>query len=237
MPGIGRGVMSLRTAEPWFFDMWAQGYDFALAQRLAYRPVHDAVLRALHEHGLRTGRVLDVGCGTGELACRLARVLPRVRVIGCDFSAGMLRRAAAKGGAARWVRGDACRLPLRDRSVDVVVSTEAFHWSPDQDRALREFRRVLVPGGRLLLALVTPPLSLVSSVAHLGSRLVGQPFYWPTRAEIRAQLERAGFRVDVQRRVFRLPGLFILPLLTAAVSPRTGPRATKRRNRQHEAVK
>jgi SAM-dependent methyltransferase len=209
--------MSVQAPDQWFFDVWSLGYDLEIPQRFAYRPVHDAVLESLeHEPGRR---VLDVGCGTGELVRRLRESFPRMRVVGCDFSAGMLRRAAAKGGAARWVRGDACRLPFDDGSFDIVTSTEAFHWFPDQDAALREFRRVLVPGGRLLLALAMPPLPVLSALAHAASRLVGQPFYWPTRAEMRRQLERAGLQVEAQRRVVRFPGLLFLPVLTSAVRP------------------
>jgi SAM-dependent methyltransferase len=206
--------MSRRSADRWFFDAWSLGYDFELPQRLAYRPVHDAVLRGLETTAGQ--RVLDVGCGTGELAKRIRERFPRTVVVGCDFSAGMLRRAGAKGDFAHWVRGDACRLPFRHGAFDVVVSTEAFHWFPDQDAALREFHRVLVPGGRLLLALVTP-LAGISSLADVGSRLIGQPFHWPTRLETRQRLERAGFSVEDQQRVLRLPGLFLLPVLTSAV--------------------
>jgi SAM-dependent methyltransferase len=207
--------MSSRGADRWFFDVWSVGYDWPIAQRLAYRPVHDAVLHALGR-GTRGRRVLDVGCGTGELLRRVTAAFPGTKVVGCDFSAGMLRRAAAKGGTAQWVRGDACRLPFRSAAFDVVLSTEAFHWFPDQDHALREFRRVLVPGGRLLVALVTPPWALLGTVAHAGSRLIGQPFYWPTQAEIRRQIERARFEVEAQHRVFRFPGLLLQPVLTSA---------------------
>jgi ubiquinone/menaquinone biosynthesis C-methylase UbiE len=142
--------MSTRAADQWFFDSWSRGYDAVIAQRLAYRPVHDAVLQALNPGA---GRVLDIGCGTGELAQRIRDEHPGTAVVGCDFSTGMLARARAKNQAASWVQGDACRLPFRDGAFDVVISTEAFHWFPDQDAALREACRVLAHDGRLLLAL------------------------------------------------------------------------------------
>jgi ubiquinone/menaquinone biosynthesis C-methylase UbiE len=119
----------------------------------------------------------------------------------------MLRRAA-RHRRVRWVRGDALRLPLRDRGFDAAVCTEAFHWFPDPDAALREFHRVLVPGGRLLLALVNPPFELLGAVARAGSRLLGEPLRWPTRAELRTRVEAVGFRVDAQTRVLR----FVAPL-------------------------
>ncbi|MBI3786008.1 MAG: methyltransferase domain-containing protein [Deltaproteobacteria bacterium] len=203
--------------QSWFFDAWSRVYDFAPVQAATYKPVHDAILAALR--GVDCHRVLDIGCGTGRLAARLSRELPQTQIVGCDFSAGMLSQAHAHQTRASWVRGDATRLPLRSAAVDVVVSSEAFHWFPDQPAALAELFRVLQPGGLLLLALVNTPSALLSNVMHAGSRLAGQPFYWPTVGEMRQRVEAAGFRVRRQQRIFRLPGFLLPPVLTHAVRP------------------
>jgi ubiquinone/menaquinone biosynthesis C-methylase UbiE len=208
--------MADRGAQRWFFDVWSRIYDFPWVQRATYQPVHNAVLRSLHEMPCR--RVLDIGCGTGQLAAKIKQALPKARVVGCDFSGGMLQRAARRGRVG-WVQGDAGRLPFRAAVFDVVTSTEAFHWFPDQDGALRECFRVLVPGGRLLLALVNTPTALVSDVMYASSRLVGEPFYWPTTRELQKRVEAAGFRVQRQRRVFRVPGFLLPPVLTSAIRP------------------
>ena len=206
-----------------FFDAWSRVYDFPLVQRATYKPVHDAVLRSLVV-GPR-GRVLDIGCGTGRLAERLTEARGVRTVVGCDFSAGMLANAAerlatARGaGRARLVRGDATCLPFADAAFDAAVSTEAFHWFPDQDAALRELHRVLQPGGRLLLALVSPPFEIIADVVEVGMRAVGQPLWWTTPSRLRKQVERAGFVVVEQRRVFRIPGFLLPPALTVAYRP------------------
>ena len=201
------------------FDLWSTFYDLPLVQRLTYLPVQDAVVSALRPFAPR--RVLDVGCGTGLLATRLRAELPAATIAGCDFSHGMLRHAHDRDPAGSWVQGDAQRLPIRDASVDAIVSTEAFHWFPDKDRALAETFRVLVPGGPLLVAIVNTPHAAVRTIVQLASRVAGQPFDWPTRADMRALCERAGFRVEAQRRVFRIPaGLSLPPVLTIAVRPR-----------------
>jgi ubiquinone/menaquinone biosynthesis C-methylase UbiE len=202
----------------WLFDVWSRFYDAPLVQRLTYRPEHDAVLRALRSK--RHERLLDVGCGTGLLSARIARTLPGCGVVGCDFSRGMLARAAAGRRGARWVRGDALHLPFADASFDALVSTEAFHWFPDQPAALKEFRRVLEPGGRLLVSLINPPVAALSRLTRAGSALLGEPLYWPTRSRMRRQVEAAGFRIEAQRHVFRVPAGLILPsVLTEAVRP------------------
>jgi ubiquinone/menaquinone biosynthesis C-methylase UbiE len=211
-------VSERRGPKAWFFDLWSRGYDAPVVQRLTYRPVQDAVMRELDRS--RPGRVLDIGCGTGLLTARLRDALGPRAIVGCDFSQGMLRRAAEKRPDVPWVRGNAVRLPFEAGSFGTVVSTEAFHWFPDQDAALAEVFRVLEPQGRLLLALINPSTEWLARAAGTGSRLIGEPAHWPTRAQLRRRAEAAGFRVDAQRTVFRLPAPLLLPcVLMVAVRP------------------
>ena len=204
-----------------FFDLWSTVYDAPAVQRLTYRPVQDAVLRALRK--APPARILDVGCGTGRLTTRLARELPASRVVGCDFSRGMLRHAYANGSALAWVQGDAQRLPFADGSFDAVVSTEAFHWFPDPGSALAAFHRVLAPRGRLLIAFVNPSFDALSRASRVVSRWLGEPLRWPTPEVLRGQIEAAGFEVVSQRRLFRLPAPVLFPpVLTEAVRSEDG---------------
>jgi ubiquinone/menaquinone biosynthesis C-methylase UbiE len=203
----------------WFFDLWARFYDLEVVQGLTYRPVHDAVLRALRRS--RSRRLLDVGCGTGLLGARIRAELGDTALVGCDFSRGMLREAARRAPALPWVQGDALHLPFRDGSFDAVLSTESFHWFPDPPAALAEFHRVLAPGGRAFIALVNPPAEGLAQLAGTASRWLGEPLHWPTRRRMRERLETAGFHVESQRRVFRVPmGLLLPPVLTVAVRTR-----------------
>jgi ubiquinone/menaquinone biosynthesis C-methylase UbiE len=167
-----------------FFDVWSRVYDLPPIQAAIYHPVHDAVLGELRSHP--APRILDVGCGTGDLTARLHAELTTDLVAGCDFSAGMLEQAAARTRAVRWLQGDATRLPFNDASFDAVLSTEAFHWFPDPDAALREFHRVLGPGGRLMVALVNVRVPTTSRLAHAApKRSVNRPIgprarRWPS---------------------------------------------------------
>lgn len=100
---------------------------------------------------LRAGeRVLDAGCGTGYLAAGLRRARPDVVVVGSDLSAGMLANAR-DAGAWPLVQGDAGRLPFGDGAFDLVVARGVLHHLPDVAGALAEWRRVLAPGGTVVL--------------------------------------------------------------------------------------
>jgi len=132
----------------------------------------------------------------------------------------MLRTAAEISSRIAWVQADAGALPFADHAFDTILCTEAFHWFPDQPAALSEFRRVLEPGGRALLALVNPVSPMLTELTRAGSRLLGAPLFWPTAARMRQMVEAAGLRVASQRRVFRIPGFPLLPaVLTIAERP------------------
>jgi SAM-dependent methyltransferase len=102
----------------------------------------------------RGGRVLEIGCGTGNVLAAMARARPDVTLIGLDPDAAALERARRKlPGSVRLEQGYADDLPLPDGGVDRVLSALMFHHLPPEEQAgaLREVRRVLVPGGSLHL--------------------------------------------------------------------------------------
>ena len=149
-----------RSPRQTLFDNWSRVYDWPPVQRAAYRPVHDAIIRALPPTPGQ--RILDVGCGTGLLATRVAAQPSTGHVVGCDYSDGMLQQAAQRTqapGTVDWVRGDAMRLPFDGESFDVLLCSESFHWYEDQRAALCEFVRVVAQDGRVLVTLDRPRLA------------------------------------------------------------------------------
>ncbi|HET8606172.1 MAG TPA: methyltransferase domain-containing protein [Gaiellaceae bacterium] len=94
-------------------------------------------------------RVLDIGCGTGELAEQLSRQLG-ADVVAADLSPRMVELARERGLDAR--RADIEELPFADDEFDCVVAAWVIYHAPDRVRAIRELARVLRPGGRLVAA-------------------------------------------------------------------------------------
>ena len=105
-------------------------------------------------HLLPPMRVADLGCGEGYLTVETSRWASRV--IAVDRSAEVLKRARSLASRRKvtnviWKRGELDKLPLRDRTVDVALFSQALHHAADPARALREAVRILVAGGRVLI--------------------------------------------------------------------------------------
>lgn len=97
--------------------------------------------------------VADLGCGTGDLACKLARHVGRV--VAVDRSAAMLKAARRRVGALANVelrRADLESLPLEDASCDAALLVLALTYAPEPERVLAEAGRILKPGGVVILA-------------------------------------------------------------------------------------
>ena len=97
-------------------------------------------------------RVLDIGCGTGQLMGRIQQQFQPRRVLGLDIAEGMTR-AAAERTALPAICGDAEAMPLPDNAFDVLVSSFALQWCPDLQRVFAESHRVLEKSGRFYFTL------------------------------------------------------------------------------------
>ena len=189
----------------------AAGYDRLL-------PFYDPLTRLLgtgrhrrwlvERAGIRPGdRVLDLGCGTGELSLAVKRLQPDASVTGIDPDPKALARARAKaaqaGLAIALEQGFGDALPFADASFEHVVSSLVLHHlpPPEKEAALREVVRVLVPGGALHVLDFGPPAgALARALTHvlhraesLGEQLAG---------EIPARMRAAGLAevADLGRR-------------------------------------
>lgn len=177
--------------------------------------------RAIDSLALAGGeRVLDLACGTADLAREATR--RGAIVVGVDRSAGMLR-VAARGSGYALVRGDALALPLRGGSCDAVVSGFALRNFTDLAAAFAECARVLRSGGRLALLEVDTPRGALRRAGHrlyfrgvvplLGRLLADREAYrylpdsvayLPDEARLAEMLRAAGF--DSSQKVRLLGG-------------------------------
>lgn len=160
-------------------------------------------------------RVLDVGCGTGELLRRLRAKYPDAVLGGLDPVAEMLAMARDKLSGKEDLRiGYADSLPWASATFDVVVSCNMFHYISHPVAALREMARVLRPGGTIVLTDWCDDY-LACRVCNLYLRLTNRAFYKTYRqAECRELLGRAGFR-EVRLERYKISWLW--GLMTAVI--------------------
>jgi demethylmenaquinone methyltransferase/2-methoxy-6-polyprenyl-1,4-benzoquinol methylase len=171
-------------------------------------------------------RVLDLCCGTGDLAFALDRArskaiserqVPEFPVIGSDFVQGMLERAREKSRAGHrtvvFAAGDAMRLPFADASFDLVTTAFGFRNLANYEHGLREFARVLKPGGELGILEFSEPSSgafagifrfyfrhilpriggAISGNSEAYKYLPGSVSKFPAPMELAALMEKTGF--------------------------------------------
>ncbi len=184
--------------------------------------------------GLRPGqRALDAGCGTGIYAIALAK--RGLNVVAIDSSPEMLGRAASKAARERvnveFVEASVARLPFRDNEFDLVVSIGVLCFVSGRSRALKEMRRVLKPGHRIVVgtlnawslwAFLRRLKGLFKDTVYSQAEFISPP-------EMETSLLAAGFvDVEVKTCLYFLPINSALYLKTAPLTERIGRRTFPR---------
>jgi ubiquinone/menaquinone biosynthesis C-methylase UbiE len=200
-----------------YFDQVADGYD----ARYAGHDVGGHALRARRDRVLelvagQSGRLLDVGCGTGPMAGSLVEA--GFSYVGVDAAPSMVQEAAALRGrpdGPAFAAAGAEALPFASGSFDAAICIGVLERVPDQDRALEEMARAVGPGGRVLVTFPNraSPYGVwrgrvwyptVAVLKALTAKLTGQPggplllspvHHW-TRREAAARLEARVGPVD-----------------------------------------
>jgi ubiquinone/menaquinone biosynthesis C-methylase UbiE len=140
----------------------------------------------------RPREILEVGCGTGQFAKSVMEAMPECDYLATDESAAMLAATKRLGVATR--QAEATQLPFMAETFDGVVAAWMLYHVPDLDRALREMRRVLRPGGQLAVA-TNGDLHLAELLCEAG----GEPLVTQFSSENAADSLRRHFRHVTQR--------------------------------------
>lgn len=154
-------------------------------------------------------RMLDVGCGAGQIAIPAARA--GVHVTAVDIATNWIEharaRAAAEGLAVQFEDGDAEQLPYPDASFDVVVSLIGAMFAPRPERVAAELVRVCRPGGRILMANWTPTGFVGQMFKAIGQHVPPPPGVppaglWGDEATVRERLSAGVRDLKLTRRVY-----------------------------------
>lgn len=142
------------------FEAWAGTYDRSLLNHFLFQPSHRMFLEELwawRKDNPEPFTLLDIGCGTGTFDGMVAATSLPARVFGLDYAEQMCHVAHDKSIQAgvsdhvHFTTADSEHLPYADNAFDVVTCSNSFHHYPHQQDVVKEMRRVLKPGGRLML--------------------------------------------------------------------------------------
>ena len=155
-------------------------------QHTWFRAKRELMIDVFHRFGHDGVNILDIGCGTGVIADYFSR---RNNVVGLDVSAEALKFARLRNPSLRWVKGDAQQVRFAANSFDWVFASDVIEHVADDVKALRSMHKVLKKNGKVLITV--PALMWLwgkdDDLLHHYRRY--------TRKQLRAVLERAGFRV------------------------------------------
>jgi ubiquinone/menaquinone biosynthesis C-methylase UbiE len=190
--------MSIEAASRWFDD-WAQaGRSESMAT--GHWPM---VSQILPKMDLKLGlHCLDVGCGNGYAVRAMAeKVGSDGSAIGLDASPKMIEEAQAhldNPNQARFLVSPADKIDLESESIDRLISIEALYYFPDPLAALREWNRLMAPGGSIW---VMVDFYKENPYSHTWPQLVDVPMKLYSEKELRQLLEQAGFTAVISERL------------------------------------
>jgi trans-aconitate 2-methyltransferase len=143
-------------------------------------------------------RILDLGCGTGQLTDKIAST--GSQAWGIDFSAEMIETARASYPHLRFTLGDARDFAV-DEPLDAVFSNAVLHWIPDADAPIASIYRALKPGGRFVAEfggkgnVAAIAQAITNTLETMGHTQLSCPWYFPSIGDYATRLERQGFEV------------------------------------------
>jgi SAM-dependent methyltransferase len=155
------------THAGWWQDEFTDGVD---------PEYEEQILPTVTEHLAGRARVLDIGCGEGQVARHVIATTGATSVVGVDPSDAQLVVARERAGGPGYVRGAADALPVPDGAFDAAVACLVFEHITAVDAALAEVARVLRPGG-VFLFLLNHPLLQVPGSGWIDDHILGEQ-YW-----------------------------------------------------------
>ncbi len=155
--------------------------------------------------------LLDCGCGTGPMISLLYEKDPSKHYTGIDITPKMIEVGESKHlEGVKWVVGDCEKLPFPENSFDVIICSNSFHHYPNPQEFFHSVKRVLRPGGRLILQDYTAPKAVLWIMNHTEMPLANLLGHGDVAArsldEIRSFCQKADLRIEMLKaaRKFRL---------------------------------
>lgn len=131
------------------WDFWAKKYNKLWVQKYSLTPTRDYLLKVIDID--RPLKILDLGCGPGELIAELLKINANLDITGLDFSKGMLNESIRKNPSAKHIQMDVSNLHNLDDKFDIIISTHSLPYWKNSRKVMKDLSTILADDGRLYI--------------------------------------------------------------------------------------
>lgn len=197
---------------PKIWDFYASWYDKLWVQKIVLSPSRQLIMKTISKLP-SPGRILDIGCGIGELSHLMSLQYPTSEIIGIDPSEKMINRAkeSFSGNDIKYICGQTNCLP-KDEKFDLIVSTHAFPYIQEKRKFLSDTKKMLMPNGRLLL-LFTNCNNLYDSLLLIIVKLTTSKAQYLSTTTTQNLLKDCGFKIVSTKAIeslFFVPSVYMI---------------------------
>lgn len=134
------------------WNFWADKYDKLWVQKYSLKPTRNYIVKALSKYIKNDEiKVLDLGCGTGELIFELTNKFNKFEVTGIDFSEKMLEISKKRNPSAKHLQMDASELNILDSKYDIILCTHSMPYYKEPKNVFKHLNNLLSDEGKLLI--------------------------------------------------------------------------------------
>lgn len=165
------------------WDFWANKYDKLWVQKYSLKPTREYILSQFNKE-YQGQKVLDLGCGPGELIRELLDENPNLDILGVDFSKNMLDISKKNNPKVRYILMDVSDLNKIDEKFHSIISTHSFPYYKNHEKVIKDLYNILEDDGKAYIGFASGN-SIYDKIALLFVKLTTGPANYPSDKEFK----------------------------------------------------
>lgn len=141
--------ISIKEKSMNIWDFWAKRYNKLWVQKYSLRPTREYLLNNIEVN--KSSKILDLGCGPGELIQELLTKEPSLDITGLDSSQGMIHISKDRNPKAQHIGMDVVDLGKLDKEFDIIISTHSFPYYNNPDKVIEDISKLLLDNGKVYI--------------------------------------------------------------------------------------
>ena len=182
-----------------FFTKWSSSYDKGIIKYWLVLMQKESLKEIKYQNNLS---ILDLGCGTGQLLLELKNKFTKAKLFGLDNNESMLKVAKSKLKNVKLIKSSSDKIPLKNNSIDYVISTEAFHHFPEPEKTLLEMKRILKNNGKIIII----DINFGRIISHIFHKLEPGNYWIYSKKDFKRLFKKTNLKLTYQKRL----GLFTI---------------------------